>query len=81
MNSIDTLTTFFGWCTVINIGLICFLKFLLCVFHAGLGRLNAKFFGVTEAEAKAINLRVLMQYRLAFLMLVLIPYIALKIMV
>ena len=80
MNSIQTLATFLGWCTVINIGVILFLLLVLSVFREGIGELSAKMFGITKEEAKATFFRIFMQYRLAFAILNLVPYIALKIM-
>ncbi len=81
MNSIQTLATFLGWCTVINIGVILLLLLGLSVFREGIGELSAKMFGITKEEAKATFFRFFMQYRLAFAILNLVPYIALKIMV
>ncbi len=80
MNSIETLATFFGWCAVINIGIIMLFLVFLTVFHEGVGKLSAKMFGVTKEEAKTTFFRIFMQYRLAFVVLNLVPYVALKIM-
>jgi hypothetical protein len=76
MNSIDTLATFFGWCTVINIG------FMLALLLRGLvvRQLAAKVFGVSAEEVKSAYMNVFMQYRNATLVLSATPYIALKIM-
>ena len=80
MNSIETLATFFLWCTVINILLILLLVLLSSLFHDGIGALTAMIFGVTKEEAKATFLRVFMQYRAAVVVLNAVPYIALEIM-
>ena len=80
MNSIETLATFFGWCTVINIGIILLGVLLASVAHEPLGKLNAKIFGVTTEEAKVTFFRVFQQYRLAVAILNVVPYIVLKIM-
>jgi len=76
MTSIETLATFFGWCSVINIG------FLLALLLRGIivRKLAAKVFGVTTEEVKAAYMNVFMQYRNATLVLSVTPYIALKIM-
>lgn len=81
MNSIETLATFFGWCTIINIGLIVFVFVLFSIFHEFFSGLTAKMFGVSTEVAKETVLRVFMQYRVVVLVLNLVPYIALKIMV
>ena len=80
MNSIETLATFFGWCIVINIGSILLAVLIFGVFHEGIGKINAKLFGVTKEEAKATVFRAFQQYRFAVALLNLVPYIALKIM-
>ena len=80
MNSMETLTTFLGWCTVINMGFILFLFLFVSLFCKGIGKLSAKFFGVTKEEAKATLFRVFLQYRLTWVLLNLVPYLALKIM-
>ena len=76
MASIETLTTFFGWCSVINIG------FLLGLLLRGFAvrKLAVKVFDVTAEEVKATYMNVFMQYRNATLVLSVTPYIALKIM-
>ena len=76
MASIETLATFFGWCSVINIG------FLLGLLLRGLAvrKLAVKVFGVTAEEVRTTYMNVFMQYRNATLVLSVTPYIALKIM-
>ena len=80
MISIESLATFFGWCTVINVGLIFFIMLLWNFFHEGIARIHAKIFGVTAEEAKVTFFRVFQQYRLALAVLNLVPYVVLKIM-
>ena len=76
MNSIDSIATFFGWCTIINIG------FLLALLLRGLvvRKLAAKIFSVSTDKVKSAYMNVFMQYRNATLVLSVTPYIALKIM-
>ena len=80
MDSLETLATFFGWCAVINFGVILLAVLLWGVAHDPIARLNAKIFGVSQEEANATFFRVLQQYRLAFAVLNVVPYFALKIM-
>ena len=80
MDSIDTVTTFLGWCTVINIGLLLLAGVLWMLVKEPISGLGTKMFGVTKEELKATFLRVLLQYRAAIIVLNLVPYIALKIM-
>lgn len=80
MNSLSTLATFLGWCTVINVGLIIFVAIIVGLFHNGIAYLTGRMFGVDEMQAKITLLRIFMYYRVLFLVLNLVPYIALKIM-
>ena len=80
MNSIETLATFFGWCTVINVVIVLVGLSFFGVFHEGIGTISAKLFGVTNEEAKATFFRVFQQYRLVLVVLNFVPYITLKIM-
>ena len=61
MNSIETLTTFFGWCTVINLVLILVSMLLTSVLHEPFSKLSAMIFGVTKEEAKITFFRVFQQ--------------------
>ena len=76
MNSIQTLTTFFGWCTVINIGIL----FGLLVRGVIVRKFAAKSFGVSTEEVKAAYMGVFMDYRNAILFLNFTPFVVLKIM-
>ena len=80
MDSLETLTTFFGWCAVINFGILVLFLLFICLFHEWAGALFAKLFGITKEEAKATFFHVFQQYRLAFVVLNVVPYIALIIM-
>ena len=80
MDSLTIVTTFLGWCTIINIVII--LMFLIIWSNAqdSFGDITARMFGVSQDEVKATVFRVFMQYRIAFAVLNLVPYLALKIM-
>ena len=80
VNSIDTLTTFLGWCVVLNIAVMLVAVLLMSVAREAVGKINAKLFGVTHEEAKITLFRVLQQYRVAVAVLNVVPYVALRIM-
>jgi hypothetical protein len=80
VNSIETLATFFGWCIVLNIGVLLVAVLLVSVAQGAVGKINAKLFGVTDEEAKVTFFRVIQQYRVAVAVLNVVPYVALKIM-
>ena len=80
MTSIDTLATFFGWCSVINIGVLLLSVLKYGVFGDITVTISAKVFGVTREEATVTFFRVFQQYRFALAIFSIVPYIALKIM-
>ena len=50
MNSIDTVTTFLGWCTVLNIGLLLFAGLFWMLVKEGISEFAATMFGVSKDE-------------------------------
>ena len=80
MNSIETLTTFFGWCTVINLGLMAFEVVKLLLVRDWASGVHAKMFGLDEAPVRAAYFQYFTHYKIAILVFNLGPYIALKIM-
>lgn len=82
MNSIETLATFFGWCTVINLGILLVFMLLMSIMNKDgfLVNYSVKVFGNTKEETWATLFQVFQQYRLLFIVFNVVPYIALKIM-
>lgn len=80
MNSIEALTTFFGWYTLLNLGILMLYLLFASLLHEWAGELIAKLFGITSEAAKVTIFRVFQQYRVAFVMLNAVPYFALLIM-
>jgi len=80
MDSMETLTTFLGWCSVINIGLLILAGLSWMALKDIVGPLATRLFGVAEAEMKVTFLRILLQYRIGIVLFNIVPWIALKIM-
>ena len=80
MNSLDTLTTFLGWCTVINFVLLAFASIVLVFMRVPISQIHAKMFDLNEADLSRAYFQYLAQHKIAFYVLNLVPYIALKIM-
>lgn len=80
--SMETLATFFGWCTVINVGLLLLVLSLTAIANKDGFPFNfiARIFGITKEEVRATHFRVFQQYRLAIVIFNLGPYLAIKIM-
>ncbi|WP_372724105.1 DUF6868 family protein [Immundisolibacter sp.] len=80
MNSIETLTTFLGWSTVINFGVLTVAAILLILMRGPISTLHARMFSLDEAELSRAYFQYLAQYKIAIFVFNLAPYIALKIM-
>ena len=78
--TIDILTTFFGWCTVLNFALLTASTCALVAARRPVTRFHAKLMGVDEAALPAAYFQYLAQYKIVTLTLNLVPYVALKIM-
>jgi Family of unknown function (DUF6868) len=76
MTSLDNITRFLGWCTVINIVLYMFSAAVIVLPSA---QIYVTVFGLAEADVLHINYQFLAQYKIAIFIFNLVPYIALKI--
>ena len=77
---IKTTTTFLGWCTVINIGLLILAMFAWMLVNESVSPLAATMLGLTQDELEVAFFDGLMIYRAGIFLLNLVPYVALKIM-
>ncbi|WP_348391472.1 DUF6868 family protein [Thalassotalea psychrophila] len=80
MLGVNELTTFFGWCTVINLGVYLFSAFFIFVFKSFTINLHSKIVGVESSELPNMYFQFLGNYKIGILLLNLTPYIALKLM-
>ena len=78
--TIDTLTTFLGWCSVINIGVLLFSTLMMIVVRDFAIKLHSSLFGVNPEELPITYLQYLGNYKIAIIILNIVPYIALKLM-
>lgn len=80
MDSIETLTTFFGWCTVLNIGFLAVGSIKIMAMRDSMARIHSRMFKVSEDDLPRIYFQWLAGYKSATFMLNLAPYVALKLM-
>ncbi len=80
MNDIEFITTFLGWCSVINISLLVLSTISLMLMREPILRLHSKLFKLSQASLPPIYFQYLAAYKLAILIFNLVPYIALKVM-
>jgi len=80
MLDLPTVTSFLGWCTVINLGLLMFSAFILVVFNPQIKAVHSTLFMIDPAVLNTLYFNVLGHYKIATLLLNIVPYGALKIM-
>lgn len=80
MFQVDTFTTFLGWCTVINLGVLLFSTFMIMAMHRFITDIHSRMFGIPESELPAIYMRYLANFKVLVLVFNLVPYVALKLM-
>ncbi len=80
MMNADTLQSFLGWSTAINVGLLVvwFLGYLLA--HDWIYRYHSKMFKLTVETFDAIHYAGMAAYKVAIFVLNLVPYLALAMM-
>ena len=77
---IESLTTFLGWCTVINFGILILASLFIAGARGWVIGIHSWMFGVSESELSGMYLQYLGNYKIATLVLNLAPYCALKAM-
>lgn len=81
MVNIESITEFLGWCAVLNIGLLtCYTIVLVSSVGDWAKSIHAKLFRVSKEGLEPLYFNFLANYKIAVLILNVIPYIALKIM-
>lgn len=80
MNSIETWTTFFGWLTVVNIGIYLIVALALLGMRSFVYSMNSKMFKISEADVAKESFRYVAFYKLAITVFCFAPWLALKFM-
>ena len=80
MNTIETLREFFGWCAVVNIGLLTLSSVLIVAIRGTAARLHGKMFNLDEKRVSEIYFQYLGNYKIATIVFSIVPYFALRIM-
>lgn len=77
--SIELITAFLGWCTLINVVALCLATLALMVMKGRVSAIHARMFGLNETELQPAYFAYLGNYKIAILMLNLVPWLALQI--
>ncbi len=80
MNSLETITAFFGWTTVINFVLLAVASLTVIAARESIARLHGRMFGLESADLSRAYFQYIAQYKIAIIVFSLTPYVALKLM-
>ena len=81
MNSLEAVTTFFGWTTVINIVLLFASTIMVIAMRGSISALHGRMFGLESVDLSRAYFQYIAQYKIAIIVFSLTPYVALKLMV
>lgn len=80
MISLHELTTFLGWCTAINIGILLFSTLITTLTKSFAASLHSKLFHLDPASLPKMYFDYLGNYKILIMVFNLVPYLALRIM-
>ena len=69
----------FGWCGVINIGLLLFWWLFIVVGHDVMYRVHSRWFNLSPEKFDAVHYQAILFYKSAVFLFIIIPYLALRI--
>ena len=78
MFTTDTLTTFLGWCLVINAGLLVLTSVSIMLFGNSIAQLHGRLFGIDHKELAPSYFSYMAQFKILLIVFNFTPYIALK---
>jgi hypothetical protein len=81
MIELQTMTAFFGWCAVLNIGLLLFTAIWLIVFRDFTKSIHSAILGVDQDSMDVIYFQFMGNLKIAVIVFNVVPYLALKMMV
>lgn len=79
MQGISLLTTFFGWCCVLNFAMLLFAILILIRYKVQIISLHHRLFGVSSASLEILYMKYLANYKIGILLFNFTPYLALRI--
>ncbi len=77
--TVEMLRAFFGWCTLLNWGLMLLSGLMILAFRGWIFRLHARMFGSTEEDVKKSLYLVMAGYKVAIFLFCAVPYLVLRI--
>jgi hypothetical protein len=80
MASLESLTTFFGWLTVVNVGIYILTALGVVAFRKLMVSMNTRMFGISEEHVMATAFAYVGNFKLAIILLAFAPWLALTLM-
>jgi hypothetical protein len=80
MIELQTMTTFLGWCTVINIGFLLFTAVWLIIFRDFTKNIQSVILDIDEDILDPIYIQFMGNMKIAVIVFNVVPYLALRIM-
>jgi hypothetical protein len=80
MYSMETITAFLGWCTVINIAILAIATIGIITMRGFVSRIHASLFDLDQAALSRAYFQYLANYKIMIFIFNLVPYLALKVM-
>jgi TctA family transporter len=80
MLDLTQLTEFLGWASVLNIAYLCLATIILMIMKGPIASIHSKMLDIKKSELGPLYFKFLGNYKIATLVFIVAPYIALKIM-
>jgi hypothetical protein len=77
--SIEQLTSFFAWCTLLNMAFLISATIALCAMRGFAMSIHSRMFGVSTSDLPNIYFKYLAYFKIAVIVFNLTPYLALRI--
>ncbi len=77
--SIEQLTSFFAWCTLLNMAFLIFATFALYAMRDFVMSIHSSMFGISKSDLTNIYFKYLAYFKIAVIVFNLTPYLALRI--
>ena len=81
MITVEIMIEFFGWCSIINIGILFLSALMVIVFRETLLRIHSKMYNLDDEILLKIYIQYLALYKILIIIFSIVPYFALKILI
>lgn len=78
MMSMQTLAAFLGWCTVFNFAILAIAAIAMMTMRGWMVKIHSGMFGLGETDLTRIYMQYLANYKIAVIVLNLVPYLAVR---